>query len=128
MKGFLDLSVRAKLYLGFGVMVLLLAGTAFAAYRGITSIRDSQRALFEVQFADAVDISRLVGDMNANRADILEMLSFRSRSEQDRMRQQISENAQAIMGTFQQLLDRSRSDPQLLARLEEQGDRLPPAG
>ena len=55
MKWFLDLSVKAKLYLGFSVLTVFLGGAIVTAQRNISAMRESQKALFEIEFANTVD-------------------------------------------------------------------------
>ena len=43
MKWFLNLATGAKLFVSFGLMIVLLAVAILAAYRGINGIRQSQQ-------------------------------------------------------------------------------------
>lgn len=58
MKWILDLTTRAKLFAGFGLMILFLAAAIAAAYEGITAVRDSQKRLGK-DFALAVDLKHV---------------------------------------------------------------------
>ena len=56
MKWFLSLSTGAKLLLGFGLMMILLATVMVTAYSGIRSIQESERTLFEKDFVSTVSL------------------------------------------------------------------------
>lgn len=56
MKWFLDFTTRAKLFSGFGLMILFLAIVAAIAYRGTTSTQQSQKTLYEQEFANATNL------------------------------------------------------------------------
>ncbi len=56
MKWFIDLSTRGKLFVSFGLMIVLLAIVLVTAYRYLTQIQNSQRTIYEVEFANAADL------------------------------------------------------------------------
>ena len=66
MKWFINLAMRTKLFLGFGLMVVLLALVTATAYRGITTIREDQSRLFEENLTRVFDIM----DVQFNQAKI----------------------------------------------------------
>jgi methyl-accepting chemotaxis protein len=119
MTWFLDLSTRAKLLVGFGLMVFCLAMVILTAYVGITAIQASQKRLYEREFAIAVDFEELRANQNAIRAALLTMMMLSQRADQEAQHQEsmnrIKENNEILL----RLLERSRSDPQLSHKLEE---------
>jgi methyl-accepting chemotaxis protein len=119
MKWFLNFSTRAKLFLGFGLMVLLLVAVAVTAYDGIATIRESQRRLYELDFADAVDLSLLRADLNGVRAGILEMMLTPRRSEKEALQQNIKNRTARINEIVQGLQKRNKNDPEILHQLSE---------
>src|SRR4030042_3948946 len=56
MKWFINLPVRAKLLLAFCVMIALLVLVSAIAYRGIATVRQNQKSLFEEDFTKVVGI------------------------------------------------------------------------
>lgn len=76
MRWFLDLSTRGKQYLSFGLMAVLLAVVATVAYRSIALIQDSQRALYEDEFTDVLDMKEIRANQLANRADMLSLMKI----------------------------------------------------
>ena len=49
MKWFRDVRTSAKLFIGFGVMLVLLGVVTVLSYHGITRIQENERGLFERQ-------------------------------------------------------------------------------
>jgi hypothetical protein len=81
MKWFLDIPVRAKLLVGFVLIVVLLVVT-ITAYIGITTIQKSHKILYNHGFTSAVDLENLRSNQHAIRAAALTMMSLTRRSEQ----------------------------------------------
>ena len=119
MKWFLNLSTRNKLFLGFGLMIIILAIVIATAYRGIAMVQATQQSLYQKEFANTVDLMTMRSDENGVRADLLEMLSAATRSDQESWHKDIKERSKEIAETTQRLLDRNRNDPALLAQLRE---------
>jgi methyl-accepting chemotaxis protein len=119
MKWFLNLSTRAKLFLGFGLMVLLLVAVAVTAYNGIITIRESQRRLYELDFADAVDLSLLRANLNGVRTETLEMLLAPKRSEKEALQRAIGNRTKAMNEIVQRIRQRNRTDAETLRQLDE---------
>jgi methyl-accepting chemotaxis protein len=119
MKWFLNLSTRAKLFWGFGLMVLLLVAVAVTAYDGIATIRESQRRLYEVGFADAVDISVLRAKSNGARMETLEMMLTPRRPEQEALRRDIQNRTRTSDEIVRGLQQRNRGDAEFLRQLGE---------
>jgi methyl-accepting chemotaxis protein len=119
MKWFLDLPVRAKLLVGFGLMVAFLAVVTITAYMGITAIQESQRSLYDHEFTIAVDLENLRSNQQAIRATALTMMMLTERSDQEGRHQGIKDRSKENDEIMRRLLERGRNDPQLLRRLEE---------
>jgi Four helix bundle sensory module for signal transduction len=119
MNWFLDLTTRTKLFLSFGVMIVLLAMVMITAYRGITAIETSQKNLYAQEFANAVDLKDIRANQNGMRAALLAMLLVPKRSDQEARHQETKDRAKENDETMQRLRERARNDPELLRRLEE---------
>jgi methyl-accepting chemotaxis protein len=119
MQWFLNLTMRAKLLLGFGVMLVLLAAVGVIAYRGLTALQESQLRLYNENFADAVDFLDLRADQNGIRAALLTMMGATTRSEQDTWHQEVKVRSREIEEVLQGLLRRYQNDPGTLRKLEE---------
>jgi methyl-accepting chemotaxis protein len=119
MKWFLNLSTRAKLFLGFGLIVLLLVAVAVTAYNGIVTIEESQRRLYELDFADAVDLSLLRTNSNGARLETLEMMLAPRRSEKEALQKTITDRTKVMDEIVARLRQHNSSDAQTLRQLDE---------
>jgi HAMP domain-containing protein len=119
MKWFLDLTVRAKLLLAFGLMLLLLASVMVTAYTGIRAIVASQKALYEQEFTTAVDLKEVRYNQMAMRVSLLIMMLLADRTKQGALDQEIKERGKRNDETMQRLLEGGRDDRKRLAKLEE---------
>ena len=118
MKWFLDLTTRGKLFAGFGLVIALLAIVVATAYTGITAIQESQKKLYQEDFADALDLMRLRAEENGMRASMLEMQTTTQRSEQEIRHQDVKQRSREMVAILRRLLERNRDSPNL-SRLEE---------
>ncbi|MBZ0096089.1 MAG: methyl-accepting chemotaxis protein, partial [Sulfuricella sp.] len=119
MKWFLNLTMRGKLFLGFGVMIVCLATVTVTAYQGIATIQAAQQKLYQEEFANAQDLMKLRADENGVRASLLSMMLVTKQSDQEIWHQDIKERSQKISEVTQRLLERNRNDLPLFTRLEE---------
>ena len=122
MQWFLNLTTRTKLILSFGVMLLLLAAVSVTAYRSITAIQQSQARLYKEDFANEADLLTLRLNENGMRAAMLEMQAVTKRSDQEVWHQDAKDRSKAVDEILPRLLERNRSDPKSLRRLEELRD------
>ena len=97
MKWFKNLKTVLKLFLGFGVMIVLLGLVIVMAYGTITAIRDSQQRLFNEEFVGVVDLVELRADLNRQRARMFEMMDSTNRTEQETWVQDIRSRAHTSM-------------------------------
>src|SRR5918996_778870 len=93
MNWFLDLTTRTKLFVSFGVMIVLLAVVMLTAYRGITAIATSQQNLYAQEFANAVDLKDIRANQNGMRAALLTMMLVSQRSDQEALHQETKDRA-----------------------------------
>ncbi len=119
MKWLLDLSTRAKLFLGFGLIIIFLAAVIVTAYTGITAMRESQKALYEQDFTNAVDLKDVRSNQNAILADVLTLLLATDSSQRDLLQKDIADRDKENDATMQSLLDRAQNDAALHAELKE---------
>lgn len=116
---FLNLGTRYKLFIGFGLMIILLVIVSAVAYIDITAIKESQKGMYEKDFADARDLLILRTNQNGVRADLLTMMLVPSRSDQDIWHQSIKERGKEIEQVMQKILERARSGSDALRKVEE---------
>jgi len=119
MKWFLDLSMRNKLFVCFGLMFALMTWVIATAYTGISAIRESQDRLYQEDFANERDLLALRVNYNGMRALMLEAQMLSKRAEQEPLLAQAAERSKQIDRIIASLLERAKHVPNRLARLEE---------
>lgn len=119
MRWFANLPIPAKLLIGFGLMVALLALVTSTACLALTAMQNSQRNLYDHEFTIAVDLEELRSNQNANQAALLTMMLLRGRPDQEAQHQEIKSRSQENAGIMQELLDAGRQEQALLRRLKE---------
>ena len=119
MNWFKNLKTGSKLFVGFGTMIVLLGTIIVIACGGITAIRDSQRKLFEKDFAIVEDLLQLRADLNRQRADIQRMILTTNRTEQERTEKDIKDRSNEAEAIMQKLFKFNQSEPNSFRRLEE---------
>jgi methyl-accepting chemotaxis protein len=119
MQWFLNLSTRGKLFAGFGLMIMLLAIVAVTAYKGITEIQESQKSLYQQEFADALEIKDIRSNQNAIRGDLFAMILLTGRADQEALDNDIKERSKEIRETLPRLMGRNKDHPKRHSMLEE---------
>ena len=119
MQWFLNVSVRSKVSVAMGLMVLLLGIVIFTAYGSIKGIEQSEARLYEKEFANATDLLEDLRYQNAIRAAQLDILILTNRSEQETWHQEIKRLSDLSEQTHQALTKRNQDNPKLLERLNE---------
>ncbi len=119
MRWFLNLSTRGKLFLGFGLMVLLLSAVAWTAYSGNRSLLESQQRIYSRDFLDALNVMLLRIHKDKVRADVLEMILSKKRADQEALHQDIRDRTQQMDEIVKKLRALHQGDAQFLAELED---------
>jgi len=116
MKWFLDLGMRSKLLVGFGMMIAFFVTVITVAYLGITAIQTSEKNLYENEFANVQDLMELLASQNGVRAALLNMIVITERSRQETAHQDVKEFSDAVTRLTQGLLGRNRNDSLMFRR------------
>ena len=119
MQGAHALSMRSKLLASFGMTIALMAAVVVTSYRGVTAIQESQRHLYEREFADALGMKDVRSNQNATRVSLFVMVSANSRAQQETLHNEIRERSKRVGDTLQQLIERSRNQPDRGSKLEQ---------
>ncbi|MBI2413781.1 MAG: methyl-accepting chemotaxis protein [Deltaproteobacteria bacterium] len=121
MNWFQNLSTRAKLILGFGVVILLLIIVIITAIRNISVMQGSQRQIVRADYSNSVDILTLENRGDEVRVALLTMMGSGSRADKELWHQVIKQSTTEFDAIFNRLLERNRDNPAILARLDELG-------
>jgi methyl-accepting chemotaxis protein len=119
MKWFVDLPMGAKLFLGFGLMIVLLVLVTAIAYRGITTIQREQKNLFAGDFISVIDIKDVRFTQSKNRERTAIMLLVPDGATRQSLLKEIESSARNNDRLMQSLLERERNNPQRLSKLQE---------
>jgi methyl-accepting chemotaxis protein len=68
-----NLSTRAKLMAGFGLLILLLAGVSTMTYRGFGALKASQQDLYDNDLSAAFNVMTLRNEINRERVELLSL-------------------------------------------------------
>ncbi|OHD72106.1 MAG: hypothetical protein A2V99_09815 [Spirochaetes bacterium RBG_16_67_19] len=115
----MNLPMRAKLLLAFGLMIALLVLVSAIAYRGIATVRQDQKSLFEEDFTKVVGIMNVRFHQTKIRANSVTAQMVTDRSTQDSLLKDGDERTKTVDALMQDLLERERSNPNRLAKLLE---------
>ena len=116
---FLNLTTRNKLFLAFGLMILLLSGVTVTAYRSITAMQTSLEFFYNSDFVDAVDLMAIRSNINGTRAAVLNMMVLSREPEQEIWHNDIKKRSMEIDKLLQRLAVRQRDKPAFLDKLKE---------
>ncbi|MFH0785057.1 MAG: methyl-accepting chemotaxis protein [Pseudomonadota bacterium] len=96
MNWFINLATRTKLFLSFGLMVGFLLVVIGTAYRGLTTLRQSQEELFQNDFLSSVELVQLRSDQNRSRGQLLEIMMINDKNKRQELKLEIREKAKEI--------------------------------
>ena len=116
MKWFVNLSTRAKLFLGFGFLIILLVTVIVKAYTDIMAIQKSQKHLYNEDFTTAVDLMVLRTNLNGVRAGLLTVIWVTERSDLETWHQDVKDRTKEIDEKMQRLLERGQNVPRIASR------------
>ena len=119
MNWFLNLTTRAKLFFGFGLITILLIISITMAYRIISTIQQSQAVLVEKDFTMVVDLLEIRAFENRLRAKFMEMSLKTERSDQEALEHEIRTYSGKVDERLQSLATLGRDEPKFLAGIDE---------
>lgn len=119
MKWFTNLPIRAKLFLGFGFIIVLLVLVSIAAYRGITTIRQNQKRLYEEDFTKVMDIMNVRFHQTKIRTNSATMLLVNNRQTIETLLKDGDERIKVIDGLMRELVEREKNNPQRFVKIQE---------
>jgi len=102
---FKDLKTGNKLLLGFGLMFILLAVIVVIAYHTITTIRDSERTLFEQQFTGMSTAVEMRANLDRQRTKLFLLAITTDHGQQESLAQSIQDGVQEVDRELDQLTE-----------------------
>ncbi len=119
MNWFINLKTQNKLVVSFGLMLLLLLSSVYMAYRGLVELHESQKNLYEIDFANAVDMKDIRVNQNAIRANVLKLMLRLTPEQEKAVEKDIEERMKELDQTLQSLFKRNTQDKEVVAKLQE---------
>ncbi|MDO8464169.1 MAG: methyl-accepting chemotaxis protein, partial [Gallionella sp.] len=119
MKWFLNISTHSKLFLGFGVMVVLVGSVIATGYFAIAGLQASQQALYQKDFANLRDLKNLRALQNQVRTEMLEAQLVNTPAKREHLLNDQAEHSRQIGQAMTELLERANDDSKLLSQLKE---------
>jgi methyl-accepting chemotaxis protein len=119
MRWFLDMSVRAKLLTGFGLVIALLVITAGTASYVISDMRESQREVIEDDYLVATNLLEVKAVQNRLRAEFLDMSLKTRRPDQEALERDIRATRPQVEKLLAKIAQLRAGDERFLARLDE---------
>ena len=129
MTWFSDLSTRNKLFLGFGLIVLLLAGGLGVVYVEFSNVLASKRQMYEQDVKPSILFPRVRAYINRNRVAMLELVM--NAGEKRAERRETAETERGIETRTREMEEMVRElqriyrdDPAFLDKINEISDQL----
>lgn len=119
MNWFVNLPTRFKLFISFGLVIVLLIIAIVTARNTIIKIENSQKDILNTEFANSVDLLILKANFDEVRVGLLTMMSGDNRSDKERWNQIIKENSEGIDNIILKLLERNRGNSTILESLQD---------
>src|SRR5260370_20581978 len=104
MRWFVNLSTRAKLLFGFGLLLVLLIVVIVTAYTGLTTIQQSQATLYRENFQMAWEMLQTRALQNEQQAEVLRMMLMTDRSAHAASERELRKRAEEIDERMQRLM------------------------
>lgn len=118
MKKFRDLPVRTKLFVSFGIMILLLVIVSATAYLSVANIQENNKKIQDKDLANVIDVLEIRGYTAENRDEVLSMIVEKNQSAIEQKRQDIIQRKAIVDGIINELLSRNANDPVLIPKLQ----------
>lgn len=119
MKWFLNLSTRAKLFVGTGLLVILAGTMFFWAYRGTAAMKRSADNLYAKEFKNVRDLLLIRAAQNGMRANLLDMILIKDPAQRAPYEQRVRSYSEQADNLLAQIERRNQDDSALLAELSE---------
>ena len=119
MNWLLNLAIRTKLLLAFGLMLALIAVLIAGAYWGLNVIQQTQKTLFERDMVISMELVELRAELNQHRSNILIMLLESQRAEQEALEKMIIHGEAGTDQRVASLTMQGRDEPTFVDRLND---------
>jgi methyl-accepting chemotaxis protein len=119
MQWFANVKMSTKLFIGFGIMLVLIGTVIATSYRGITRIEENERNLFEQNYATAMDIREARLNQQLIRIETLQMALTKDRRKLEQLRRKgdglVKDNEKLVA----RIIEREKTTQDLIGTLKE---------
>jgi methyl-accepting chemotaxis protein len=119
MSWFHNFSTRVKLFMGFGLVIILLTIVIVAAISSVTSMEETRDEIFYDEFANTAGILTMKSRVEGSRVGLFTMIAASGRVEQESQQAMIKEANAEIDTLFKTLYEKNRKDTEITRLLEE---------
>ncbi len=119
MKWLLDISTRAKLLLGFGLILAFLASVIGVAYWGVGAIQASYERVYKVNLADHMDVQDVLLNQDEIRSYVLNWLLVAKGTGREALDQYVGARRKENDELMAKVKLRHRDDDRVAAMLDE---------
>lgn len=116
MQWFLNMRTGSKIFLSFGIIILLQASILVIAYKNMTHIQQSEEMFYKHEFALVNELMSLRNAQNAVRAALLTMVISKSTTDQDALSLQIKNDTVDISTSFEKISDLIQNSPSAVSK------------
>src|SRR5512134_2577477 len=113
MSWFHNFSTRVKLFMGFGLVIILLTIVIIAAISSVSSMEETRDEIFYDAFANTAGIRTMESKVEGARVGLFTMIAAESRAEQDDQKALIKEANAEIDALFKTLYEKNRKDTEI---------------
>jgi methyl-accepting chemotaxis protein len=119
MKKFRDLPVRTKLFVSFGIMILLLVIVSATAYLSVGSIQEKNKEIYQTDFSNVKDALGISGSLAELRVSVLAMIEAPNKSDAEIQYQGIQNAISDIADHMGKLANNNKGDPVLSQKMQD---------
>jgi hypothetical protein len=116
---FNNIAFHTKLLFGFGLIILFLIFIIVNAYQTTTTLRTTQKDLYETEFTAAITLKDIRSNQNAIRANLLAMIEITGTAEMGVLEKDIVKRSDENDKNLNMLLNLYRNDPLYFSKLQD---------
>lgn len=110
MKWFINISTKSKLFVGFGLMILITVVVSILSYVSIGGLHNTLVKLFETEVPLSLEIVKTRADMSMERMILARMMETNMRSDLDLLLNNIKENDKSINSKIEKVRELGRGN------------------
>lgn len=118
MKFFYNLKTQSKLFVAFGILVLLIAGATVIGYRGLNEIEGAMTSMYKENYVASVGVANIGSELNGVRAQLVSMMGTKERGKLEKQHENLKAITKRIDDGFKSLLNNKDLPQDMIAELK----------